>query len=353
MAEEVNDFLGKVDEVSDIIKQLARFTLNNILNSIHIKLFFILYTPLYFYSTDSAADDAINKADKLLEAHREQEQPKGKDRMIINKDVTPQTQAQPPGPSSEDPQMAMLKYLERDAEERAMRRKRKEEQAQELKLKGNEEFKKGNYESAADLYNQAIKIDPGNILLYTNSAQAYLKLLQFEKAIERCDFALRIDENCVKAHLRKGLAKRLLKDYDEAIRCFKTAQEYATQDQKQTLDDHIQETDDLREIAKRENQVEKAISSGAEESHKLKAVEEGVSVLLNPTVSEMDFLKQAIKLTTLMDNVPCQDLFRLRKGTRLISTEIPLLHKELESTNSPKCLLCTFRLLKASCSNNG
>lgn len=48
----------------------------------------------------------------------------------------------------------MLRAIEIDAKQRAERRKKKQKIADELKEKGNIEFKVGNYEKAADYYKE-------------------------------------------------------------------------------------------------------------------------------------------------------------------------------------------------------
>jgi tetratricopeptide (TPR) repeat protein len=92
----------------------------------------------------------------------------------------------------------MMRGLEQDAIERAERRKAKTAQAAALKQEGNEAFKVENYEEAIAKYAAAIRFDPGNALLYTNSALASLKLGDYDAALERCDVAIRADERCVK-----------------------------------------------------------------------------------------------------------------------------------------------------------
>lgn len=58
-------------------------------------------------------------------------------------------------------------------------RSRKLQEAQYLKEKGNEWFKKRQFDKAVDLYSQAIECDPNEPIIYANRAQAYLKLRRF------------------------------------------------------------------------------------------------------------------------------------------------------------------------------
>ena len=59
--------------------------------------------------------------------------------------------------------------------------------------------------------------------LYTNRAQARLKLEDYKNAIVDCDWALRVNENSVKAMIHKGKALTHLKNFEEALKEFKNA----------------------------------------------------------------------------------------------------------------------------------
>jgi STIP1 family protein 1 len=58
--------------------------------------------------------------------------------------------------------------------------------AEQLKQKGNDHFRKGEYESAVALYSQAIQKDSRNPLLFTNRANARLKLGLWHDVIDDC-----------------------------------------------------------------------------------------------------------------------------------------------------------------------
>ncbi len=124
-----------------------------------------------------------------------------------------------------DDQQAFMSILEKDANERYERRKQNNKIANELKEKGNEEFKNENYEKAIDFYTQAIQIVKDNPILYTNRAQVYIKLKNYHDAISDCDWALRAKENWLKAFIHKGRALTFLKKFDEALIEFQKAKE--------------------------------------------------------------------------------------------------------------------------------
>uniref|UniRef100_A0A803TX93 Uncharacterized protein n=1 Tax=Anolis carolinensis TaxID=28377 RepID=A0A803TX93_ANOCA len=58
--------------------------------------------------------------------------------------------------------------LEKDAEERARRRKENEAFANALKDKGNDAFSKGDYEAAIEKYTEGLKKQKDMPMLYTN-----------------------------------------------------------------------------------------------------------------------------------------------------------------------------------------
>ncbi|VVC91880.1 unnamed protein product [Leptidea sinapis] len=72
----------------------------------------------------------------------------------------------------------------------------------------NEAFKMGRWQQALNLYNEALKIDKTNrkvnAKLYFNKATVCAKLNQTQEAANACTAALELDENYVKAILRRA-----------------------------------------------------------------------------------------------------------------------------------------------------
>uniref|UniRef100_A0A803TV67 Uncharacterized protein n=1 Tax=Anolis carolinensis TaxID=28377 RepID=A0A803TV67_ANOCA len=92
--------------------------------------------------------------------------------------------------------------LEKDAEERARRRKENEAFANALKDKGNDAFSKGDYEAAIEKYTEGLKKQKDMPMLYTNRAQVSVgipKAISF-KTCTNCD------EKCIKALFHMGKA---------------------------------------------------------------------------------------------------------------------------------------------------
>lgn len=58
--------------------------------------------------------------------------------------------------------------------------------AEQLKQRGNTHFNEGEYEAAVTLYSQAIQQNSASYLLYTNRANARLKLGLWQEVIDDC-----------------------------------------------------------------------------------------------------------------------------------------------------------------------
>ncbi|KAG8450183.1 hypothetical protein GDO86_002717 [Hymenochirus boettgeri] len=58
-------------------------------------------------------------------------------------------------------------------------------ESEAIRQRGNEEFTKGNFSLAADLYSRAIEFRPDNHLLFGNRAICFLRLGKYKNAL--CD----------------------------------------------------------------------------------------------------------------------------------------------------------------------
>ena len=140
----------------------------------------------------------------------------GFNKTFINKNES----ASAAGDSSQD---AFMKIMEKDANERYERKKANQKLANEIKEKGNEQFKLKNYQKALDYYTEAIQTIRDNHILYTNRAQVYIIMEKYSEAIADCDWALKVDEKCIKAFIHKGRSLTYLKKFDEALIEFQNA----------------------------------------------------------------------------------------------------------------------------------
>jgi DnaJ family protein C protein 7 len=95
------------------------------------------------------------------------------------------------------------------------------------KEEGNEVFKSGRLSEAYNLYSEALKIDPNNkstnAKLFFNRATVCSKLGRLNEAVADCSSALNLDENYLKALLRRAKCYMELGDFDEAVRDYEKA----------------------------------------------------------------------------------------------------------------------------------
>ncbi|CAF0871945.1 unnamed protein product [Didymodactylos carnosus] len=190
---ELDDFLSKVDEIQNIVKDLSS-------------------------NDERAVKTAMERSDVIINANNNTKQ--GVNRTLINKSVNAST-------TSTIPQDAFMKSIEEDARQRGEDRKKRRKLADESKIKGNDAFKSGKYEQAIGYYTEGIQLLKDYDVLYTNRAQAFIKLEKYKEAIDDCDWALKIKQNFIKALTIKGKCYMLLKQFDNALEQFNQAKKIA------------------------------------------------------------------------------------------------------------------------------
>lgn len=123
-----------------------------------------------------------------------------------------------------DPELLKKKkVLEKELAEKEKLAYINPEIAEEEKIKGNELFKDGKYPEAMKHYNEAVKRDPENPVLYSNRAACYTKLMEFQRAIDDCDTCIKKDPTFIKAYIRKGAALMAVKEYGKAQSAYEAA----------------------------------------------------------------------------------------------------------------------------------
>jgi len=90
----------------------------------------------------------------------------------------------------------------------------------ELKGKGNEAFKVGHYDEAAELYSQAIAVH-ATAVLHSNRAFCYLRTEAFGLAAQDAEAAIRLNKTYIKGYYRLGSAHLALGKYKAALKQFK------------------------------------------------------------------------------------------------------------------------------------
>ncbi|KAK9479355.1 hypothetical protein V1514DRAFT_328419 [Lipomyces japonicus] len=102
-------------------------------------------------------------------------------------------------------------------------------EVEKKKNEGNEAFKRGDFNSALNLYTAALEVDKENkstnSKIYSNRATVNVKLGKFEDAISDSDAALAIDPEFIKARRTKARALGQLEKWTEAVQEFQKAVE--------------------------------------------------------------------------------------------------------------------------------
>lgn len=143
-----------------------------------------------------------------------------------------------------------------DSEEQLAIQRRKQ-RALIKKDKGNEFFKKGEYDSAINSYTVGMELDPENALLAANRAMAFLKKEQFQAAENDCNLCLSLDPTYVKAYLRRGTARKALEKIDLAHSDFSKVLELEPENKQARLElEKLNKETDIKEVNKNNLRVE-------------------------------------------------------------------------------------------------
>ncbi|KAK2196050.1 bifunctional Heat shock protein Sti1-like/STI1 domain/Tetratricopeptide repeat 2/Tetratricopeptide repeat/Tetratricopeptide-like helical domain superfamily/Tetratricopeptide repeat 1/Heat shock chaperonin-binding [Babesia duncani] len=89
------------------------------------------------------------------------------------------------------------------------------------KQKGNEAFKAGNFAEALNCFTEAINLNPGDGILYSNRSGAYASLGMFKEALEDANKCIELKPDWPKGYSRKGLAEYKLGDTEAAKATYK------------------------------------------------------------------------------------------------------------------------------------
>ncbi|XP_054079158.1 tetratricopeptide repeat protein 12 isoform X4 [Rissa tridactyla] len=263
-------------------------------------------------STDPGVKEkATAEAEKRLhdqENSKEEESKTVVDRTVIN------TQASDVANAEAVNADGFLAILEKDAKERAKRRKRNEHLANALKEKGNDAFRKGDYVIAIQRYTEGLEILKDKQELYTNRAQAYLKMQEYEKAINDCEWALKCNEKCIKAYFLMGKAHLALKHFNESRQCYEKILQIDPQ-KESLFKDCMNEVNLEEKRMKDEERAMKEVESG-----KLAAlsIEELLQKLDRPDQNILYYTGGIRLLTGAIKDCTEQTLFRTNNGFSIL-----------------------------------
>ncbi|XP_053126003.1 tetratricopeptide repeat protein 12 isoform X2 [Hemicordylus capensis] len=200
-----------------------------------------------------------------------------------------------------------LAAVEKDAQERAKRRKENEALANALKEMGNDAFGKGDYALAIQKYTEGLKKQ--------KDMQAYIKLQEYEKAISDCDWALRCDEKCIKALFHMGKSYLALKQYSQSRECYQKILE-ADPHKEKLCKDCINEID-LDE--KRQCEEERAMEELEAGRQTAVSVNQLLQKLNRPDENILYYAGGIQLLTGVIRDCTEQTLFRTNNGFSIIN----------------------------------
>ncbi|NXT24637.1 TTC12 protein, partial [Syrrhaptes paradoxus] len=258
----------------------------------------------------SCADPAVQEKaiaeteKRLQETGEEEESERTVNRTVINTRASDTVNAEAANADG------FLALLEKDAKERAKRRKRNEHLANALKERGNDAFRKGDYVLAIQKYTEGLEKLKDKQELYTNRAQAYLKMHEYEKAIGDCEWALKCNEKCIKAYFLMGKAHLALKHYSESRQCYEKILQIDPQ-KESLFKDCMNEVHLEEKRMKDEERAMKEVQSG-----KLAAlsIKELLQKLDRPDQSILYYTGGIRLLTGAVKDCTGQTLFRTNNG---------------------------------------
>jgi len=82
---------------------------------------------------------------------------------------------------------------------------------------------KRDFEKVIDICNEALKVEPDSEVFYINRGYAYANLNQPERAIEDYDRAIELNPNYAEAYVNRGIAYSEIHRYEESARDLKKA----------------------------------------------------------------------------------------------------------------------------------
>ncbi|XP_063567450.1 tetratricopeptide repeat protein 12 isoform X8 [Pongo abelii] len=285
---DLQKFLKNVDEISNLIQEMN-------------------------------SDDPVVQQKAVLETEKrlllmEEDQEEDECRTTLNKTMIspPQTAMKS---AEEINSEAFLASVEKDAKERAKRRRENKVLADALKEKGNEAFAEGNYETAILCYSEGLEKLKDMKVLYTNRAQAYMKLEDYEKALVDCEWALKCDEKCTKAYFHMGKANLALKNYSVSRECYKKILEINPKLQTQ-VKDYLNQVDLQEKADLQEKEARELLDSGKNTAVTTKNLLETLS---KPDQIPLFYAGGIEILTEMIKECTEQTLFRTHNGFSIIS----------------------------------
>jgi len=96
--------------------------------------------------------------------------------------------------------------------------------SEDIKLIGNEAFKNGEFKQAEEYYTSAIMQCDKMYVLFTNRAQARIKLKKYQEAVDDCREAIKLKPDCLKSIIITTRALRGMQDFQKALDVIEVAE---------------------------------------------------------------------------------------------------------------------------------
>lgn len=130
--------------------------------------------------------------------------------------------------------------------------------ANDKKVEAMNAYREKKYQDAVDLYTQAIKNNPNSGILYASRAQVLLDMKKPKASIRDCDQAIRIAPDSAKGYKVRGKARRLIGQYDSALKDIQTGQKLDWDENSNKLESELKpRVDIINGNKKRKDEVEK------------------------------------------------------------------------------------------------
>nr|XP_008969955.2 tetratricopeptide repeat protein 12 isoform X2 [Pan paniscus]XP_054950821.1 tetratricopeptide repeat protein 12 isoform X2 [Pan paniscus]XP_054950822.1 tetratricopeptide repeat protein 12 isoform X2 [Pan paniscus] len=301
---DLQKFLKNVDEISNLIQEMN-------------------------------SDDPVVQQKAVLETEKrlllmEEDQEEDECRTTLNKTMIspPQTAMKS---AEEINSEAFLASVEKDAKERAKRRRENKVLADALKEKGNEAFAEGNYETAILRYSEGLEKLKDMKVLYTNRAQC--------------------DEKCTKAYFHMGKANLALKNYSVSRECYKKILEINPKLQTQ-VKDYLNQVDLQEKADLQEKEAHELLDSGKNTAVTTKNLLETLS---KPDQIPLFYAGGIEILTEMINECTEQTLFRTHNGFSIISdNEVIRRCFSTAGNDAVEEMVCVsvLKLWQAVCSGN-
>ncbi|KAF1394026.1 hypothetical protein PFLUV_G00022230 [Perca fluviatilis] len=319
--EDFESFLKNVDKISEIVKDLKSI-------DVEVQQKAMETADCYIAALDEPCRTKVNKT-------------------TINTNPPLQPSL---GLQNESP-VNFMTIMERDAEDRSVRRIAKAKQATALKDKGNEAFAQEDYETAVQYYSDGLAELRDMQPLYTNRAQAYIKLGKYQEAISDCEWALKCNERCIKAYLHMGKAYLALKKYNESRNCFEKIVEIEPAREK-VMKEHLTQVN-LEEV--RANQEMNAMQEFDKGEASATRVPQLLEKLSRPGQIPLYYCGGLEILSQAVTDSTGQTLFRLNNGFSIISNNDTVRSCLLQKTKDPdsqELCVSVLKLWRVICCGN-